>query len=194
MVKSLLLVDKSLINSYDKDGLSPLQLACFRGSLPIVEFLLNCGANVNSTSHKQGYTALMFASLSGNIEIVELLLHYGARVNDVNSIGRTASQMAAFVGRYSDLRILTDLCGIPTALSVLTKAINGTIMHNARPFEQCATCGDGPELGKLEKLKACQQCKITCYCSVSCQRLHWFTHKKYCSVIKKYKKEFDLPK
>ncbi|KAH8853107.1 Ankyrin repeat and MYND domain-containing protein 2 [Schistosoma japonicum] len=406
-VKSLLSVDKSLINSYDKEGLSPLQLACFRGNLPIVEFLLKCGASVNSTSHKQGYTALMFAGLSGNIEIVELLLHYGARVNDVNSIGRTASQMAAFVGRYSDLHVLTstqinmysttdfrhttlqenggiskslrplgyvlhtgkmtfihqtylwfqalgcslfnveyivcthlsvsyfvmlssnvflllknevethsqtggncdkcmlmhwrsihsiledlcnkyftphltheplslklhllaccirkageyhdkqskiadsqdntfpslkqlikkfllgtepyglplgqeqflrqsvtsfphhqstlwrhivqqissiDLCGIPTALSILTKAINGTIMHNSRPFELCATCGDGPELGKSEKLKACQQCKIACYCSVSCQRLHWFTHKKYCSVIKKHKKEFELPK
>ncbi|KAH8853106.1 Ankyrin repeat and MYND domain-containing protein 2 [Schistosoma japonicum] len=366
-VKSLLSVDKSLINSYDKEGLSPLQLACFRGNLPIVEFLLKCGASVNSTSHKQGYTALMFAGLSGNIEIVELLLHYGARVNDVNSIGRTASQMAAFVGNHNIVTFINnylereeisiygpklklvpeqvsslhrlvlmlnispvkvflllknevethsqtggncdkcmlmhwrsihsiledlcnkyftphltheplslklhllaccirkageyhdkqskiadsqdntfpslkqlikkfllgtepyglplgqeqflrqsvtsfphhqstlwrhivqqissiDLCGIPTALSILTKAINGTIMHNSRPFELCATCGDGPELGKSEKLKACQQCKIACYCSVSCQRLHWFTHKKYCSVIKKHKKEFELPK
>ncbi|VDP56548.1 unnamed protein product [Schistosoma mattheei] len=290
-VKSLLSEDRSLINSYDK-----------------------------------GYTALMFAGLSGlllhlynfvgNIEVVELLLHYGARINDVNSIGRTASQMAAFVGRYSNLpvfllmnneietcsrsggnyekcmlthwrcihTILEDLCNkyftphltheplslklhllaccirqageyydkepkitdiqdrassplkqlirkflvgtepyglplgqeqflrqsltsfphhqstlwrhivqqispldlgrMPTAFSVLTKTINGTIIYNARPLELCATCGDGPELGKPGTLKACQQCKITSYCSVSCQRLHWFTHKKFCSVIK----------
>ncbi|VDP71543.1 unnamed protein product [Schistosoma curassoni] len=386
-VKSLLSEDRSLINSYDKEGLSPLQLACFRGNLPVVEFLLKYGANVNSSSHKQGYTALMFAGLSGNIEVVELLLHYGARINDVNSIGRTASQMAAFVGNHnvvtlinnylereeiavyvsksqllpehvstihklvlqlnispvkvcyisiceSDVvsdsaftklnsvgelpttkvfllmnneietcsrsgenyekcmlthwrcihTILEDLCNkyftphltheplslklhllaccirrageyydkepkitdiqdrassplkqlirkflvgtepyglplgqeqflrqsltsfphhqstlwrhivqqispldlgrMPTAFSVLTKTINGTIIYNARPLELCATCGDGPELGKPGTLKACQQCKITSYCSVSCQRLHWFTHKKFCSVIK----------
>ncbi|CAH8472799.1 unnamed protein product [Schistosoma bovis] len=356
-VKSLLSEDRSLINSYDKEGLSPLQLACFRGNLPVVEFLLKYGANVNSSSHKQGYTALMFAGLSGNIEVVELLLHYGARINDVNSIGRTASQMAAFVGNHNVVTlinnylereeiavyvsksqllpehvstihklvlqlnispvkvfllmnneietcsrsgenyekcmlthwrcihtILEDLCNkyftphltheplslklhllaccirrageyydkepkitdiqdrassplkqlirkflvgtepyglplgqeqflrqsltsfphhqstlwrhivqqispldlgrMPTALSVLTKTINGTIIYNARPLELCATCGDGPELGKPGTLKACQQCKITSYCSVSCQRLHWFTHKKFCSVIK----------
>ncbi|CAH8451106.1 unnamed protein product [Schistosoma margrebowiei] len=366
-VKSLLSEDRSLINSYDKEGLSPLQLACFRGNLAVVEFLLKYGANVNSSSHKQGYTALMFAGLSGNIEVVELLLHYGARINDVNSIGRTASQMAAFVGNHNVVTlinnymereeiaiyvskskllpehvstihklvlqlnispvkvflllnneietcsrsgenyekcilthwrcihtILEDLCNkyftphltheplslklhllaccirqageyydkepkstniqdhassplkqlirkflvgtepyglplgqeqflrqsltsfphhqstlwrhivqqispldlgrMPTAFSVLTKTINGTIMHNARPLELCATCGDGPELGKPGMLKACQQCKITSYCSVSCQRLHWFTHKKFCPVIKKHKKELELAK
>ncbi|CAH8447806.1 unnamed protein product [Schistosoma intercalatum] len=366
-VKSLLSEDRSLINSYDKEGLSPLQLACFRGNLPVVEFLLKYGANVNSSSHKQGYTALMFAGLSGNIEVVELLLHYGARINDVNSIGRTASQMAAFVGNHNVVTlinnylereeiavyvsksqllpehvstihklvlqlnispvkvfllmnneietcsrsgenhekcmlthwrcihtILEELCNkyftphltheplslkfhllaccirrageyydkepkitdiqdrassplkqlirkflvgtepyglplgqeqflrqsltsfphhqstlwrhivqqispldlgrMPTALSVLTKTINGTITYNARPLELCATCGDGPELGKPGTLKACQQCKITSYCSVSCQRLHWFTHKKFCSVIKKHKKELELAK
>ncbi|CAH8450745.1 unnamed protein product [Schistosoma haematobium] len=366
-VKSLLSEDRSLINSYDKEGLSPLQLACFRGNLPVVEFLLKYGANVNSSSHKQGYTALMFAGLSGNIEVVELLLHYGARINDVNSIGRTASQMAAFVGNHNVVTlinnylereeiavyvsksqllpehvstihklvlqlnispvkafllmnneietcsrsgenyekcmlthwhcihtILEDLCNkyftphltheplslklhllaccirrageyydkepkitdiqdrassplkqlirkflvgtepyglplgqeqflrqsltsfphhqstlwrhivqqispldlgrMPTAFSVLTKTINGTIIYNARPLELCATCGDSPELGKPGTLKACQQCKITSYCSVSCQRLHWFTHKKFCSVIKKHKKELELAK
>ncbi|CAH8450784.1 unnamed protein product [Schistosoma haematobium] len=309
----------------------------------------------------------MFAGLSGNIEVVELLLHYGARINDVNSIGRTASQMAAFVGNHNVVTlinnylereeiavyvsksqllpehvstihklvlqlnispvkafllmnneietcsrsgenyekcmlthwhcihtILEDLCNkyftphltheplslklhllaccirrageyydkepkitdiqdrassplkqlirkflvgtepyglplgqeqflrqsltsfphhqstlwrhivqqispldlgrMPTAFSVLTKTINGTIIYNARPLELCATCGDSPELGKPGTLKACQQCKITSYCSVSCQRLHWFTHKKFCSVIKKHKKELELAK
>nr|CAH8827274.1 unnamed protein product [Trichobilharzia regenti] len=310
----------------------------------------------------------MFAGLSGNTDIVELLLQYGARVNDVNSIGRTASQMAAFVGNHNVVslinnylekeeisvyttknklpseyistvhrlilqlnispikvfivlnneietcqqaaannpnrhmlaqwkcvhNILEDLCnkyftphltheplalklhllaccirqagehydkelkcvdnqdnvspnlkqlikkfllgtdpyglpqgqeqflrhsltsfphrqstlwrhvvqqisplvlgGLPTAFSILTKAINGSIMYNARPFELCATCGDGPELGRPGKLKACQQCKVASYCSVSCQRLHWFTHKKYCSILKEKKQEFDLTK
>ncbi|CAH8474942.1 unnamed protein product [Heterobilharzia americana] len=84
--------------------------------------------------------------------------------------------------------------GIPTAFSILTKAVNGSIMYNARPFELCATCGDGPELGKPEKLRTCQQCKIISYCSVSCQRLHWFTHKKYCPILKEHKNEFEVTK
>lgn len=105
-------------------------MACFRGNLPVVEFLLKYGANVNSSSHKQGYTALMFAGLSGlllylynfvgNIEVVELLLHYGARINDVNSIGRTASQMAAFVGRYSNLPVIINEGIITSSLLLIT--------------------------------------------------------------------------
>ncbi|VDP25295.1 unnamed protein product [Schistosoma margrebowiei] len=246
-----------------------MQLACFRGNLAVVEFLLKYGANVNSSSHKQGYTALMFAGLSGNIEVVELLLHYGARINDVNSIGRTASQMAAFVGRYSNLPVIINE-GIITSSLLLITIWKEKRYRSGENYEKCilthwrcihtiledlcnkyftphltheplslklhllACCIrqageyydkdasityqigqeqflrqsltsfphhqstlwrhivqqispldlDGPELGKPGMLKACQQCKITSYCSVSCQRLHWFTHKKFCPVIK----------
>jgi ankyrin repeat protein len=57
------------------------------------------GADVNSGKHEYGYTALHFAALSGNAELCHLLLMAGAKSQTTNSVGRTASQMAAFVGR-----------------------------------------------------------------------------------------------
>lgn len=57
------------------------------------------GADVNSGKHEFGYTALHFAALSGNCELCHLLLMAGAKSQTTNSVGRTAAQMAAFVGK-----------------------------------------------------------------------------------------------
>jgi ankyrin repeat protein len=64
------------------------------------------GADVNSGKHEYGYTALHFAALSGNAELCHLLLMAGAKSQTTNSVGRTASQMAAFVGE--DTTLYTD--------------------------------------------------------------------------------------
>ena len=40
--------------------------------------------------------------------MVSLLLESGANVNAVNSVGRTASQMAAFVGQHSTVSIINN--------------------------------------------------------------------------------------
>lgn len=41
-----------------------------------------------------------FAALSGNAELCYLLLCHGVKTNSVNSVGRTAAQMAGFVGNH----------------------------------------------------------------------------------------------
>uniref|UniRef100_T1J016 MYND-type domain-containing protein n=1 Tax=Strigamia maritima TaxID=126957 RepID=T1J016_STRMM len=48
----------------------------------------------------------MFAALSGNIATTLLLLQSGASVNAINSVGRTASQMAAFVGNHTCVSVI----------------------------------------------------------------------------------------
>ncbi len=63
----------------------------------ICKLLIKNSADVNAKTHDQGYSALMFAAISNNHEIVNLLLDHEADTECVNSIGRTASQMAAFV-------------------------------------------------------------------------------------------------
>lgn len=64
-------------------------------------FAKNQGADVNICQHEHGYTALHFAGLSGNTDICHLLLLSGAKIHTVNTVGRTAAQMAAFVGNHS---------------------------------------------------------------------------------------------
>ena len=54
-----------------------------------------------------------FAALSGNAELCQLLLAYGAKVNKTNSVGRTPSQMAAFVGNHNAVATINNF--IPKA-------------------------------------------------------------------------------
>jgi ankyrin repeat and MYND domain-containing protein 2 len=55
---------------------------------------------VNSSKHEYCYTALHFAALSGNADVCLQLLIAGANANALNSVGRTASQMAGFVSNH----------------------------------------------------------------------------------------------
>lgn len=66
---------------------------------------------MNDKEHEHGYTPLMFAALAGKIldlrentvtgrkDICKLLMDYGAKSYTTNNIGKTASELAAFVGK-----------------------------------------------------------------------------------------------
>ncbi|CAF0895510.1 unnamed protein product [Adineta steineri] len=87
------------IDTRDEHGMTPLQHAAYKAHTNICSLLLKHGANVNDHEHDQGYTALMFGALSGNTEVVRILLEAGAKTHQINRIGRTASQLAAFTGQ-----------------------------------------------------------------------------------------------
>lgn len=70
----------------------------FKSLLNKIFFCSLKGADVNSTKHDYSYTTLHFAALSGSTEVCQLLLEHGAKTHATNSVGRTPSQMAAFVG------------------------------------------------------------------------------------------------
>ncbi|XP_055376968.1 ankyrin repeat and MYND domain-containing protein 2 [Condylostylus longicornis] len=98
--KALLAVCKDTVNFVDKNGMTPLQHACYKGNKEIVQMLLDQGADVNYSQHGAGYTSLHFAALSGNTDVCVLLLDAGVNANTLNSVSRTAAQMAAFVGNH----------------------------------------------------------------------------------------------
>lgn len=66
------------------------------------------GADVNSGKHEYNYTALHFGALSGNSDVCKLLLDAGAQPTATNSVGRTASQMAAFVGNHHTVATINN--------------------------------------------------------------------------------------
>ncbi|XP_027728053.1 ankyrin repeat and MYND domain-containing protein 2 isoform X2 [Vombatus ursinus] len=268
------------VNCLDEHGMTPLMHAAYKGKMDMCRMLLRHGANVNCNEHEHGYTALMFAGLSGNKEITRVMLEAGADTDVVNSVGRTAAQMAAFIvmlvkenpllaeedalkrcyrvmdlicekcmkqrdmnevlamkvhyiscifqkciqflteredkldgfiksllkGRetdgfpvyqekfirecirkfpYCETTLLQQLVrsiapveigSDPTAFSVLTQAITGQV--GFVDVEFCTTCGEkGAD-------KRCSMCKMVIYCNQNCQKIHWFTHKKVCKVLK----------
>ena len=106
------------------DGITPLIHAAMNGNVPITRFILDDGANVNTTSSTRK-TPLMFASQNGFTEIIKLLLERGADINKQDDNGYTALFYAA-IGNYFDcFKLLIDK-GID--LSHVTKQ-NESIMH-----------------------------------------------------------------
>uniref|UniRef100_A0A1Q3F3H9 Putative mynd zn-finger and ankyrin repeat protein n=1 Tax=Culex tarsalis TaxID=7177 RepID=A0A1Q3F3H9_CULTA len=91
---------KQSVDFVDENGMTPLQHAAYKGNKEAVQLLLDQGADVNSGKHEYNYTALHFGALSGSVDVCVKLLLAGANPNAVNSVGRTASQMAAFVANH----------------------------------------------------------------------------------------------
>jgi ankyrin repeat protein len=59
---------------------SALTLACYKGNLEMVRFLLEAGADHEHKTEEM-HTALMEASMDGHLEVARLLIESGARVN-----------------------------------------------------------------------------------------------------------------
>ena len=60
---------------------SALTLACYKGHLEMVRFLLEAGADQEHKTDEM-HTALMEASMDGHVEVARLLLDSGAQVSN----------------------------------------------------------------------------------------------------------------
>ncbi|MFT7805319.1 ankyrin repeat and MYND domain-containing protein 2 [Arapaima gigas] len=96
------------VNCLDEYGMTPLMHAAYKGKADMCRLLLRHGADVNCNEHEHRYTALMFAGLSGKTDITSMMLDAGAETDAVNSVGRTAAQMAAFVGQHDCVTVINN--------------------------------------------------------------------------------------
>lgn len=120
-LQELMKLHQIQVDAEDENGMTLLQHAAFKGKLELCQMLLDIvslsvcqystskktvfiksyqGSNPNGGHHKHDYSSLHFAALSGNAQVCQLLLQHNCRIDSVNSVGRTAAQMAAFVGWY----------------------------------------------------------------------------------------------
>ncbi|KAK7085593.1 Ankyrin repeat and MYND domain-containing protein 2 [Halocaridina rubra] len=107
-IKNLLLRGEAKVGETDNNGMTALHHAAYKGYTDICKLLLDHGADINDDSHDHRYSPLHFAALSGNIETVQLLLTSGARTYHTNTLGRTATQMAAFVGNHTVVALINN--------------------------------------------------------------------------------------
>jgi len=103
-----ILADGVNVDYVDEDGMTALQHAAYKGNLELCEMLLSHGSDVNYSAHENGYTALMFAALSGKKDVVRVLLEHDACVGLVNTVQRTAAQMAAFIGQHEIVSLINN--------------------------------------------------------------------------------------
>ena len=87
------------------DGETPLISAANRGSVPIIQLLLDLGADVNARS-LTGWTALMRACNAGKLEASQCLLQAGADPSITNDEGYTAK--GRIPGTHPELLALLD--------------------------------------------------------------------------------------
>lgn len=84
MIKMALMYDKSLINSQDLNGCTPLHLAVLTDNIAIVEILIRLGADVNIINNE--YETPIFNAVKNNsdIWIIEYLISEGALLYEKN--------------------------------------------------------------------------------------------------------------
>lgn len=119
------------IDCYDDDEFTPLQHACHSGEVELVKILLEKGAHINYSARKDLYTPLMLAALGNKIDVVKYLLEKGADKKALNTVNRTAADMAAFVG----------LGRIATSINCFL-----TYKETIEPYTRCLELEDKPRL------------------------------------------------
>lgn len=110
-IKAALEKKPELLNSFSKEGYTPIGYAAFFGNTDAVEFLIKSGAEVNVVSkNDMELTPLHSACNCGYNSIASLLLEAGANVNASKSNGVTALHLAAHIGNIQLIKMLL-LCG-----------------------------------------------------------------------------------
>lgn len=87
-------IDGIDINATDRSGMTALMYACCHGSLKLVEFLIDSGANVEMNDYQNGETALFFAVRFNHISCVQFLLSHGAQKDAADYKNNTVQRLA----------------------------------------------------------------------------------------------------
>lgn len=95
------------VNILDANQVTALHFASGRGFLPIVEFLLQQGADVQLRTNA-GSTPIIDSAFSRNLELTKLLVQHGSDVRDENEFGVSALHYAARNGDVEFIQYLLD--------------------------------------------------------------------------------------
>lgn len=103
-IKILMQKSKDTINALNSSGYSTLILACYRGNVPVAEYLASQVNNINYNSSNG--TALAAAALKGNVQMVKVLLENKANPDLADGTGMTPLLYAA---QFDNKEIITLL-------------------------------------------------------------------------------------
>lgn len=105
------------IDQTNHEGHTALMIACKRGNFEVVDFLLDHGANPNSSGQNHNKSPLTIASSEGFSRIAERLVQAGAEINSKKD-GSTALYFACVAGNIDVIEKLLEL-GAETEVSTL---------------------------------------------------------------------------
>lgn len=103
----MLLVESGAeIKEFDDEGVSVLDMAITYDNLEMVQYLIEQGIDINTTTRRSGFTALMAAACYGRTEITKLLLESGVNQDALDSKGFRAVDFARKMNKKSVLALL----------------------------------------------------------------------------------------
>ena len=106
------LLNKGANINYRKEDeqVTALDVAVLDNNINLINFLLEHGADVNSTT-KNGYTALLVASTpySGNFDVVDTLIKHGADVNAKSFVEQWSPLLLASANAFPDESVIRRL-------------------------------------------------------------------------------------
>lgn len=129
-----LIYKNSLLDVFNKDGLTPLMLACLRGKPEVVTLLLQHGANPN-LQRECKRTALHYAVQGRTTECVKILIESRAKINVKDKHGDSALILAAKMCVEDAVRMLIKQRAIN---------LNGTDVHGKTALHWAAENGSLP--------------------------------------------------
>ena len=132
----------------------------------LLAHLLQKGADPDIRAF-DGTTALTRVVIAKRIVEAETLLTHGADPYIVDNDGSSAYKEAT---RYKDMFALFD-----------------KHLHPKLPVRVCHVCGKKGQ-------KRCKTCRVAVYCSETCQRADWLSHKKKCKKLVKGHKRLAICK
>lgn len=109
--------DRRSVVSRVRDGCSPLFIACKKGNVEIVEYLISaCQADVEQRGQYEvlddrsvhTVTPLWCAAVAGKYRVVDVLVRYGADVNSMSDTGSTPVRSACFMTHLDIVRLLVS--------------------------------------------------------------------------------------
>lgn len=128
----------------DAEGMSPLHYACVRGSRPIVQQLMDAGANPRALNFEE-QNVLHLASKHGSVDVLEYLLnrmseHVGDKdaINDKDESEKSPVIYTAGAGSYRALQLLLEVGGAVFTADVLSHAAaHGCLEYIKRVVKGC---------------------------------------------------------
>ena len=105
----LLIRSGANVKAANRNGATPMTLACINGEAAIIKALLDAGADPNAAVLLNGETPLMLAARTGKVDSVKVLIDRGANVNAKESIrGTTPLMWAVSENNAAVVRLLVE--------------------------------------------------------------------------------------
>ena len=118
-----------------REGVLPLQLAAINGSAPMIDRLLEAGADPNEALTTAGDTALMMAARTGKTDAIRVLVEGGANVDARESWGGTTPLMWAVSEGHAEAAAMLIAAGADVnARSHYVAAANGRGFEGRTPL------------------------------------------------------------